>query len=110
MGGTQQTTTSVPSDTAPCQRVNTKTKIAMTPGNTKRLPPQTEPHISPDDTEVLPPDAQPYDGTPFKIPLVHRYNIRARRLKRYNLMANHMTTISSTIKMPTPSITNTSVH
>ena len=96
-------------DPAPHQKVNTKTKLAMTPGRAKRQPPQSETHIILDVTEVIQPDTNPYDGSNFKVPLVHRYNARARLLKGHNIIANDMTKILMPIKMPTPTPTITTV-
>ena len=63
-----------------------------------------------DYTEVIPPDKHPHDGITFKIPPVHRYNIRERRLKGYNLMENDVTKTFPPIQMPTPAPNNTAVH
>ena len=69
-----------------------------------------EAHFIPDETEVISPKKHPYDGITFNVPLVHRYNTRARRLKGYNIMSNHVATIPPPIKMLAPAPTNTAVH
>ena len=107
---TQQQNTTVTPYTVTYQRVNTKTKSVMTPGNAKMRPPQTEPHITPDDTEVLPTDMHPYNGKIFNTTPVHIYNTRSRHQKWHNLMEIHVTTTPLPRQMPTPAPTNMTLH
>ena len=99
-GGGQQPTTTVPPEPAPRQRVNIKAKIIMTPGRAKRKPPHMEPHVITDYTEVRPPLPHPYDENTCNVPLVHKYNTRARSLKGKNLTAKHVETIMPPIQLP----------
>ena len=82
----------------------------MIPGCAKMRPTQTEPHIIPYDTDVVPPDTELYCGSPFNIPLLHRYNTGVRCLKGHNLMSNYVTTVSTSRQVEIPESTNTTEH
>ena len=90
---TQQPATTVPMEPATRQRVNIKDHVTITPGRKTRKPTQTIPHVIPDETEAFAPLTHPYNGKPDKIPPVHIYNTRARRMQGHDLMANQIATV-----------------
>ena len=85
--------TTVPPELAPSQRVILKEIVAMNQGRANRKPAQTRTHVILYDTDARSPLKHPYYGSTCNIPLVHRYNTRARRIKVHNLKDNHMETV-----------------
>ena len=67
----------------------------MNPGRLKSQPLQTEPYVIPDDREVRQQVAHPFGGSTLNVPLIHRYNTRARKIKGHNLIAKPMAKIQS---------------